>query len=440
MSEGPRIYNLFPLLAGRVPDWEQHLPRIAGMGFNWVFVNPFHYPGFSGSLYAVKDYYRLHPLLEGEGDADAQLGAFVQAAEAHGLSVMMDLVINHTAKDALLVEQHPEWFLREPDGSVRSPYAVDPDDPQKRTVWGDLAEIDYHERPERAALLECWKALVRHYVGIGFHGFRCDAAYKVPGEVWGELIAAARAEYPKTQFFAETLGAQPEEVQQLHSAGFDYFFNSAKWWDFQAPWLLEQYAMFRRIAPSIAFPESHDTERLAAAPGASEAQSRLRYLFAAFFSTGVMMPIGYEYGFRRALHVVETRPEHWEAPQFDLTGYIGEVNAMKARIAVLNEEGPQERTTAPGTPLVGLLRASDHTRERAFALINTDGSALPLPAELIESALEPAAGDARDVTPARKDPALARGGEPRIDPGEMRVFFTPEAAQDASDLPKKALG
>ena len=37
------------------------------MAFDWVFVNPFHYPGFSGSLYAIKDYYRLHPLLAADG-------------------------------------------------------------------------------------------------------------------------------------------------------------------------------------------------------------------------------------------------------------------------------------------------------------------------------------------------------------------------------------
>ena len=59
---GPRIYNLFPLLAGSIPHWRNHLPRIAALGFDWVYVNPFHYPGFSGSLYAVKDYYRLNPI------------------------------------------------------------------------------------------------------------------------------------------------------------------------------------------------------------------------------------------------------------------------------------------------------------------------------------------------------------------------------------------
>ena len=44
------IYNLFPLLAGEVRHWKPHLQRAADMGFDWVFVNPIQFPGFSGSL------------------------------------------------------------------------------------------------------------------------------------------------------------------------------------------------------------------------------------------------------------------------------------------------------------------------------------------------------------------------------------------------------
>jgi starch synthase (maltosyl-transferring) len=143
-AAGPRIYNLFPLLAGPVPAWTDHLDRIAGMGFDWIYLNPFHYPGFSGSLYAVKDYYRLHPLLApAEADPAALLADFTRAAADHGAAVMMDLVINHTSKDAILVAEHPEWFHREPNGELRSPRAVDPVDPRRFTVWGDLAEISY---------------------------------------------------------------------------------------------------------------------------------------------------------------------------------------------------------------------------------------------------------------------------------------------------------
>ena len=53
------------------------------MGFNWIFLNPIHYPGFSGSLYAVKDYYALNPLfVTAPGTAaDVLIGRFLEAAE-----------------------------------------------------------------------------------------------------------------------------------------------------------------------------------------------------------------------------------------------------------------------------------------------------------------------------------------------------------------------
>ena len=57
IAPGPRIYNLFPRLVGSMDRWPEHLPRIRELGFDWVYVNPWHYAGYSGSLYAVKDYY-----------------------------------------------------------------------------------------------------------------------------------------------------------------------------------------------------------------------------------------------------------------------------------------------------------------------------------------------------------------------------------------------
>ena len=115
------------------------------MQFDWVFLNPIHYPGFSGSLYAVKDPYRLHDRFQGSASEspDDLIRGFCGRAEQHGMRVMLDLVVNHTAKDSVLAEQHPEWFRREADGSLYSPRAVDPVDPAKVTIWGDLAELDY---------------------------------------------------------------------------------------------------------------------------------------------------------------------------------------------------------------------------------------------------------------------------------------------------------
>src|SRR4029453_19290261 len=122
-------------------------------------------------------------------------------------------------------------------------------------------------------------------------------------------------------------------------AGFDYFYNSSKWWDFVEPWCLEQHARFRSVAPSISFPESHDTGRLAAESGRSEAVQRQRFVFAALFSEGVQMTVGYEFGFRRQLHVIDTQPSDWETASFDLTPVIRQVNALKARHPLLATEG-----------------------------------------------------------------------------------------------------
>ena len=315
VREGLRIYNLFPTLAGTIRQWEAHLPRIAAMGFNAVYVNPFHYPGFSGSLYAVKDYYRLNPRFRGDerADDDTLLRGFTAVARTNGLRVIMDLVVNHTSKDSELAADHPGWFARDAKGEIVSPYATDPADPSRKTVWGDLAELDYRP-PKRGEIVAYFQDVVRHYLGLGFGGFRCDAAYKVPAEVWHGLTGAARAAMPDAVFCAETVGAPQEAVLALADAGFDYLFNSVKWWDFESPWLLEQYEAFRHIAPSIGFPESHDTERLvtelrAAGIPESEIEPHYRqaYAFAAAYSTGVLMPMGFEYGWGRRLAVVMGR-------------------------------------------------------------------------------------------------------------------------------------
>ncbi|TCJ20766.1 alpha-amylase [Rubrobacter taiwanensis] len=420
MSPGARIYNLFPLLVGSVEDWKEHLPRVAAMEFDWVFLNPFHYPGFSGSLYAVKDYYRLHPMFQGasQAPADELLRDFLDRAEEHGLRVMMDLVINHTAKDSVLVEEHPEWFAREEDGSIRSPRAVDPDDPSNVTVWGDLAEIDYDNPEVREEVVGYWCELVRHYAALGFHGFRCDAAYQVPAEVWAAVISAAREVDPGARFFAETLGCTLEQVAALSAAGFDYLFNSSKWWDFREGWLLEQYESFRRIAPSVSFPESHDTERVGAE--ANETVARLRYLFAAFFSTGVMMPVGYEFGFCRRLDVVRTRPEDWEEPQYDISDFIRETNRMKSECALLNQEGPQEMISGRDSPVTVLLRRSESGGGVAVGLVNHDPwSAHSFPAVRIVQA----AGTygLSEITPYSEHSPLR--GDVHLNPQEMRVFY-----------------
>src|SRR5437763_9450517 len=106
-----RIYNLFPLLGGKFNDWTPHLQRAAELGFDHVFVNPIQYPGYSGSLYSVKDYFRFHPLLLDAAsglEPVAQFKAMAAEAGQMGLKLIVALVVNHCTFDSELLREHPE--------------------------------------------------------------------------------------------------------------------------------------------------------------------------------------------------------------------------------------------------------------------------------------------------------------------------------------------
>jgi starch synthase (maltosyl-transferring) len=367
----PLIYNLFPRLVGPTTRWPEHARRAREMEFEWLYLNPWHYPGFSGSLYAVKDFRRMNPMFLPAGADPLSLDPLrdvLARIRETGMKPVMDLVVNHTAKDSPLIQQHPGWYHWQ-NGEVVSPYALDPDDPSKRTVWGDLAEIDNRTQHGRDELWRYWADLVGEALELGFQGFRCDAAYKVPAELWAYLIREAKKVDPDTVFFAETLGAPVDAVRSLKSAGFDYFFNSSKWWDFGAPWALRQHEEFGAIAPSIAFPESHDTPRLAEETGGRERVQRQRYAFAAFFSAGVMMPIGYEFGFRRQVDVVKTVPTDWERRAWELRPFITRVNRLKLSHPVLQGEGHLRPVGMYGNTM-SLERTTDDGSARGWIMIN----------------------------------------------------------------------
>jgi len=371
VSQGPRIYNLFPLLAGRLPGWKPHLERARRMEFNWLFVNPLQLSGFSGSLYSIKDYYAIDPRFvdPAAGPPDSQLRQMIADAQGLGLRVMMDLVINHTAFDSLLLTEHPTWYKRGSDGRPIHPGTRDGD---RVVTWGDLLEID--NSADRDGLWRYWITLAEQYAAIGVDGFRCDAAYKVPGKLWRTLITTVKQHRPGVTFFAESLGCPFEDTVRLAQSGFDYIFNSAKWWDFTAPWCLEQYRQTAPLVPSVSFPESHDTERLAAELNGDQAAVKMRYSFAALFAAGVMMPIGFEYGFRKRLHVVKTRSEDWETPAWDICDFIARVNRLKQSRRVFNEEGAIDLISLGNANLFTFVKWSRDRRERALIIINKDRS------------------------------------------------------------------
>lgn len=364
-----RIYNLFPLLAGPFSHWEPHLERAADMGFDWIFVNPMQKPGKSGSLYSIRDYFKINPALVDRLDrrsANDQVRRMVAKANSLGLRVMQDLVINHCAYDSALLKKHPEWFVQE-NGRVAHPYCMEDG---HKVVWRDLAQFDHRHTSDGEGLYHYCRQVVEHLISLGFEGFRCDAAYQIPSSFWERLISEVKRAHPEVFFVAETLGCSAEQTKQTAAAGFDYIFNSSKWWDFSGPWLLEQYDLTRETVPSISFPESHDTPRLFAESGNNVAALEQRYLFSALFSAGVMMPMGYEFGFEKPLHVVETRPADWETTAVDLRDFIRHVNRVKRQQPVFQEESATLLLEHSNPSIMLMWKGSVRTNQEALLILN----------------------------------------------------------------------
>ena len=179
------------------------LPMLKEMGVDIIWLMPIHpigqfeRKGSLGSYYAPKDYYAVNPEFGTIEDFDAFL------AEAHrlGLRVILDWVANHTSPDSEFSREHPDWFLRNEDGSFVVKYD-----------WTDIASLDLENQEMREEMRNC----LRFWLDRGVDGFRCDVAGEMPLEYWESMITPLRKEYPGKYWLAE--GEKPG----LHTeSGFD---------------------------------------------------------------------------------------------------------------------------------------------------------------------------------------------------------------------------
>jgi len=108
------------------------------------------------------------------GDA-AALSAFVDAARAHGIGVVLDVVINHLGYGAA----DPDRLVRDPCG----------DDDQTRCLFG-LPDLRTEDPRVRAVVVERTVAWARDF---GLAGFRLDALKHVGPDVARDIGKGARA-------------------------------------------------------------------------------------------------------------------------------------------------------------------------------------------------------------------------------------------------------
>jgi len=233
--------------------------------------------GRYGSPFAALDYFAVDPALADFDEAAtplAQFGELIDAVHARHGRIFMDIPVNHTGWASKLQNEHPDYFVREPDGKFHSPGAWG-------TVWADLCKLDYSNPAVHKLMAKVFLFWCRR----GVDGFRCDAGYMLPTAAWDYIVAKVRLEYPDTVFMLEGLGGPPQVQQHLlERSGLDWaysevFQNYSR--DELTGYLQYALAQSRRGGNLVNFAETHDNNRLAAT---SHKYAELRFLLCALLS------------------------------------------------------------------------------------------------------------------------------------------------------------
>ncbi len=238
-------YELFPRSWGGLNGVRAQLPRLAELGFDVVYLPPIHPIGLTnrkgrnnalvagpddpGSPWAIGDRSGGHTAVHHELGTTDDLEHLVTAARERGIEIALDFAIQCSADHPWLTE-HPEWFNRRPDGTLK--YAENP--PKK---YQDIYNVNF----DSEAWAELWQALldvVLTWMKLGVRVFRVDNPHTKPLAFWEWLIGEARREQPEVIFLAEAFTRRPM-MQALAKAGFNQSYTYFTWK--QARWELSEY-------------------------------------------------------------------------------------------------------------------------------------------------------------------------------------------------------
>jgi starch synthase (maltosyl-transferring) len=234
--------------AGRHGTWDdciKRIPDIQAMGFDVIYLTPIHPIGLTnrkgrnnslkanegdpGSFYAIGSpdggHNAVHPQLGSLSD----FRRFVSACKASGMEVALDFAVQCSA-DHPWLKQHPEWFKRRPDGSIK--YAENP--PKK---YEDIVNVDF-ESKDAEGLYQALRDVVLFWVSQGVKIFRVDNPHTKPFRFWEWLIDEVRGRDPDVIFLAEAF-TRPKVMKGLAKLGFTQSYTYFTWRTER--WEIEQY-------------------------------------------------------------------------------------------------------------------------------------------------------------------------------------------------------
>jgi starch synthase (maltosyl-transferring) len=228
-------YELFPRSWGGFAGVEKALPELAELGFDVVYLPPIHpigttnrkgpnntltaAPGDPGSPWAIGGPEGGHDAINPELGTAEEFRRLVARGKRLGVEICLDFAIQ-CSPDHPWLEEHPEWFHRRPDGTLK--YA---ENPPKR--YQDIYNLNFDSEDWQSL----WLALlgvVLHWVGEGVTVFRVDNPHTKPLGFWEWLIHAVRDEQPEVVFLSEAF-TRPAMMQALAKAGFSQSYTYFTW-------------------------------------------------------------------------------------------------------------------------------------------------------------------------------------------------------------------
>ncbi|WP_313383534.1 alpha-amylase family glycosyl hydrolase [Chishuiella sp.] len=152
----------------------KEIPNIKKLGVKILWLMPVYPIGEKnrkeglGSYYSIKDYRGINP----EFGSAEDLKKLIEEAHNNGIYVVLDWVANHTAWDHPWIKQHPDWYEKDKNGKLQSPYD-----------WTDVVALDYNNKEMRKQMIADMKYWLDDFK---IDGFRCDMAHEVPTDFWEE--------------------------------------------------------------------------------------------------------------------------------------------------------------------------------------------------------------------------------------------------------------
>ncbi len=247
-------YELFPRSWGGFRGVTEALPQLAELGFDVAYLPPVHPIGVTnrkgrnntltaaagdpGSPWAIGGDEGGHDALHPDLGTWKEFDAMVATGREVGCEICLDFAIQ-CSPDHPWLREHPEWFYRRPDGTLK--YA---ENPPKR--YQDIYNVNFGAE-DWESLWTALRDVVLGWCRRGVRIYRVDNPHTKSVPFWEWLIREVRSEFPDTVFLAEAF-TRPAMMTTLGKIGFGQSYTYFTWKNTKAE-LVEWLEQARSWAP-----------------------------------------------------------------------------------------------------------------------------------------------------------------------------------------------